>query len=216
MNYFGATFREHPQWRNDGVITVVNESTFSSLVRINDQRKAIKKPKKVEVKEMPLEIKARLRRQEQLMKQVEKLRQRDEMTKDANLDRHHAARQTRFLKMFNSLTEDSECVQDVNHHIELDEKLKINRQRGLYTEWLEGVYNPIQLQINQAINPIGNIRASTPIMIPKADPVKRDLQRTQAEDRFSVTTDRLLFEHSPDRPPLASLSIPHYPTRHCR
>lgn len=38
-NYFGAEFRDHPEWRNDGVIRVENEAVMSGLFRLKPPAK---------------------------------------------------------------------------------------------------------------------------------------------------------------------------------
>ena len=126
----------------------------------------------------------------------------------ANLDRWHAARETRFVKMFASLTEDSDIVQAANQHIESHEKNVLARQKTLHNQWRQSIYDPIMTNVNHTVNPLPITKPSTRAL----DPVKSQLTSAAREQALSVSIDRLLFEHSPVRPYL--LPTPPYPNRH--
>ena len=147
------------------------------------------------------------RRSEQLFKAVELKRKQDESILIANLDRWHAARETRFVKMFSSLTSDADCVQAVNNHIDNHDKNAEYRKTTLHNQWCKSIYDPIMIKVNQTINPL----PYTKPMKPSIDPVKRQLTKSTKEASLSVAIDRLLFEHSPVRPPLPE-QVP-YPSR---
>ena len=46
QNYFGAQFKEHPEWKNDGVFHIEDEAIFSGLFRTANNRKVGKLHKK--------------------------------------------------------------------------------------------------------------------------------------------------------------------------
>jgi hypothetical protein len=213
-DYFGAKFRDHPEWRNDGVFNIQNESVFTSLIRggdastLDQPEDAMIQPRHDEKRqEISLELTRHRKRRQLLFRKIEKAREYDNHAIISNLDRWHAMRETRFAKMLQSLQEDVDCVQAVNNHILREEKLALARKKNLHNQWVDQVFNPLQVQINRIVNPL--LPSPTRVAVTAADPVKRELHRYQEEQGFSVATDRLLFEHSPNRPAyVKSLAYP--------